>query len=83
MVLAHIVECVDEVRTHAGLLAAVQSDADHLAHLRAGDVASRTEGPVLVAADDVQCRTHINGLFVRDRFLIPERRCPRPHDHDR
>ena len=81
--LGDIVECANQTAAHVRLLAAVQSDADHLAHFSAGDVTGRTEGPVLVAADDVQCSTNINGLFVRDRFLIPERRCPRTHDHDR
>ena len=83
VVLGHVVEGSNQTAAHGGLLAAVQGDADHLAHFSAGDVAGRAEGPVLVAADDVQCSTNINGLFVRDRFLIPERRCPRTHDHDR
>ena len=56
----------------AGVLAAVQHDADHLGHLGTGHDAGGIVSTVILAVDDAQLDEHLNGLFVDDLVLIGE-----------
>ena len=56
----------------AGVLAAVQHDADHLGHLGAGHDPGGIVGAVVLAVDDAQLDEHLNGLFVDDLVLVGE-----------
>ena len=78
---AHVAESGRCVGAQRGLLATIERHADHLAHLRAGDVVCGTVGTVFHAGDDVQRCAHIDGLFVLDLVLIRERG-PSTDHHD-
>ena len=56
----------------AGVLAAVQDDADHLSHLGTGHDARRIISAVILAGDNAQLNQGGDGLFVDDLVLVGE-----------
>jgi hypothetical protein len=71
------------ITAHNGIPAAVQGDADHLAHLGAGDDPGGIKvAAVVFAVDDVQGNHGVDGVGVDDFILVGEIGGARGHDHE-